>query len=369
MSSRYRFALASPEDDAQLRARMAADNMEGDIVISFRREPSYFAGCRVQGDRTEVIKCVDTTSGEIVGLGSRSSLIAYLNGEPQRIGYLADLRSEPSHRRGTLLARGYRFLRELHERDPLPFYTTVIFAGNRAALDSLVGARARLPIYRDFGRILTPAIHLDFPRRSMRLPGVELVRGSASDLSEIVQFLNKWQGRRQFAPCHSETEFGSGRFTGLGAENFFLARRHRRIVATLGVWNQAAIRQTHVESYSPALSRLRPLYNLAARLSPLKPLPAAGARIPYVYLACLAAEEDDARLLAVVLRDAYNQLRRGPWHYAIAGLHETDPLALVLNDYRTIPAAGRLFVVHYPEDAERVTALEGRIPYLEAGCL
>ena len=76
MSSRYAFDLAGPADDAQLRARMAEDRMEGSIAISFRREPSYFAGCRVQGDATQVMKCVDTATGRIVGLGSRSTSLA-----------------------------------------------------------------------------------------------------------------------------------------------------------------------------------------------------------------------------------------------------------------------------------------------------
>ena len=58
-ASRFRIELAGPEDDARLRARMAAERMEGDIAVSFRREPDFFAGCRVQGDATQVVKCTD----------------------------------------------------------------------------------------------------------------------------------------------------------------------------------------------------------------------------------------------------------------------------------------------------------------------
>ena len=104
--SRFEFSLAGPADDLQLRARMAADSMEGSITVSFRREPSYFAGCRLQGDATQVVKCVDTIAGRIVGLGSRSTALAFVGGQRVRIGYLSDLRLTPELRRGLLVARG-----------------------------------------------------------------------------------------------------------------------------------------------------------------------------------------------------------------------------------------------------------------------
>ncbi len=369
MSSRYTVALAVPADDAPLRARMAEDRMEGAIAVSFRREPSYFAGARVQGDATQVIKCVDTASGRIVGLGSRSTALAWVDGHARRIGYLADLRGAPDVRRGTLLARGFRLLRELHAHDPVPFYTTMIYEGNTPALESLTGARAGLPRYRDGGRVLTPALHLDLPHRALRVRGIEIARGEPVALPAIVAFLNRTLGARQFAPVYREQDFGAGRFAHLTARDFFVARAGGRIVGTLAGWDQCSIRQTHVERYSTSLALLRPLYNLAARLTPLKPLPAVGARIPYIYLACAAVENDNTILFRALLRHVCNVLRRGPWHYAIASLHERDPLAPVLAEYRRIAAAGRLFVVHYPEDAATVAALEPRIPYVEAGCL
>ena len=155
--SRYEFSLAQLADDAQLRACMAGVWMEGRMAVSFRREPSYFAGCRVQGDAVQVLKCTDLRDGRIIGMGCRSSLRLHVNGEARRLGYLADLRGLPEGRQGSLLARGYRFLQELHECDPVPFYLSVIFDGNERALGSLLGARAGLPIYSPLGRIRTPA--------------------------------------------------------------------------------------------------------------------------------------------------------------------------------------------------------------------
>ena len=163
-----------------------------------------------------------------------------------------------------------------------------------------------------------------------------------------------------------------GRFKGLKAEDFFLAIRDGRIAGTMAVWDQAAYRQTHVERYSGLLNIARPFYNTAARVLPLKRLPNPGERIPYVYLACLATENDDVTVFRHLLRAVHEAIRCGPWHYAIAGLYERDPRASALLELRHIPAAGRLFVVHYADEADETLALdtaEQRVPYVEAGCL
>jgi hypothetical protein len=367
--SRYAIGLAGPEDDLALRARMACDAMEGAIAVTFRREPSYFAGCRVQGDVTQVVKCVERATGELVGMGSRSTGLAHVDGLQCRIGYLSDLRLARKRRRGLLLARGYRYFRELHRADPVPFYTTVIYEGNGTARASLVGGRADLPLYRDWGRLLTPAIRLDRPASGKSVSHVRIERGSPERLPAIVAFLNRWWRQKQFAPVCRVEDFGAGRFAGLAPGDFLLAVRENRIVGSLAVWDQAAMRQTHVERYSGALRWLRPAYNALAAVSSLEPLPGEGERIPYVYLACIAAEGNDAGIFRGLLYAAHETLRQGPWRYAIAGLHEADPLSAVLGEFKSIPAAGRLYVVQYPEEALGIEQLDRRIPYVEAGCL
>lgn len=367
--TRFEIALAEPADDAQLRARMAQDWMPGTIAVSFRREPSFFVGCRLQGETTEVVKCTDTATGAIVGLGSRATAHAWVDGVARRIGYLCDLRLAPAFRGGPLLARGYRFFRALHERDPVPLYTTVIYEGNTQAAAMLTSERAGLPRYRDWGRLLTPAIRLDRTPRSTRVLNVEIERGRPERLARIVEFLNRCQRLKQFAPCYREADFGTGRFAGLRAQDFFLAVRRGRIVGSVAAWDQSALRQAHVERYAGIARWLVPAYNTLARFTPRKPLPPIGARIPMIYLACLALEDDDLATGRYLLAAALGELRSGPWHYAIAGVHESDPLAAVVAELKSIPAAGRLFVVHFPGEPLAIAPPGERTPYLEAGCL
>lgn len=367
--SRFSFSLATPADDAALRERMAQDRMEGNIAVSFRREPSYFAGSRLQGDQVQTITCRENATGQIVGLGSRCSALHYFNGQACRIGYLSDLRADPRYRKGTLLARGYRLLRQLHEADPLPAYYSVIFENNQAALQSLLGARAGLPNYIPMGKILTPALHLDFAKPAITLDGITLRRATPADLPPLLALLNRHLATRQFAPVYQASDFAAdGRCLGLRPEHFFIAHnRQGELLAALAAWDQASVRQTHIERYSTGLALLRPFYNALSALSPLKPLPAPGSRVPYLYLACVAVQDDDIALLRALLRHAYRALCSGPWHYAILGLHEQDPLAPLLQAYRSIPAAGLLFRVEFdaPGGALSTRTPDARIPYIE----
>ena len=346
--------------------------MAGAVSVSFRREPDYFAGSAVQGESVQVIVCIDDATGKLVGMGSRALRHAYVNGEVQRIGYLSDLRGDARYRGGTLLARGYRYLRELHLADPVPVYYSMILEGNTRALENLTKERCGLPRYDDLGRFLTPLLRLEFPKPPVRVHGVSFHQATAAQLPEILDFVGRRQAQKQFAPRWSVADFGSPRLRGLSASDFYLAIRDHRIVGTLAAWDQGSFRQTHVERYSTGLRLLRPFYNGLARLTPAKSLPAPGERIAHLYLAFAAVEDDSPEVFRGLLRSLYRDRRGGPWHYLVAGLHERDPLAPVLDEYRRIPAAGRLFAVRYPQDTlgglpapARVGPLDDCVPYVE----
>lgn len=363
--TRYSFSLATPEDDAPLRARMAQDRIPGDLAVSFRREPSYFAGCTLQGSRSEVIKCVDGATREIVGLGARHVTRAFVNGAARAVGYLSDLRAAPAARGGMLLARGYRFLRALHEADPLPFYYTVIFDTNRAALSTLVGGRAGLPEYRDLGRVRGSAIRLDVPKPPLALKGVRFRTAAQQDVPALAAFLNREHALKQFASVWTREDLESGFRGTLKLTDCYVALDRGAIVAAAAAWDQSALRQTFVESYSPKLSALRAANNLLARVLPLKALPAPGHRVPYFYLSAIAVRDNDPALFAALLRHVYRERRAGPWSYCIASLHERDALCEGLEGYRAIPMDGRVFSVNFRDSREAAGWLDGRVPYVD----
>jgi len=362
---RYAIELAGPEDDAELRRRMAEDRMRGYISLSFRREPSYFLGCRVQGEGSRVIKCTDSRSGKIVGLGARHGQRLFLNGEETIVGYLSDLRADIDVRRRTLLARGYAFLRKLHDAEPLPLYYSVILQGNDEAVRALSGARAGLPIYEARGRILTPAIHLDRRLAELDCAGVSIRQANAEIMPDVFGFLRRELARKQLAPAYRESDLGSGRLLGLSPIDFYVATQGKTIVGCVAAWDQSAFRQTHVEEYSASLRAARPFYNLAARFTSVHELPPVGGQIRFLYLGMIAVTNDSREVFASLLRSIYRDRRAGENHFMIAGLHEDDPLCPVLHDYRRIDAGGTLFLIYYPEQRDTISAIDKRVPYIE----
>src|SRR5262245_5965962 len=187
--SAYRFELATPDDDADLRRVLAATPMEGRIAIAFGREPSWFAGAVVDGRFRQVVACRDLQTGRVIGFGCRSVREVYVNGRPAVVGYLSSLRLLPEHRNLGLVARGYALFRKLHGDGRVPFYLTTIAAGNRTALKVLTSGRAGLPAYHPAGTYHTVAVALPRRKRPLAERGVHVRPARAEDLPAVLDFL------------------------------------------------------------------------------------------------------------------------------------------------------------------------------------
>src|SRR5438874_318094 len=113
--SQFRFELATPDHDAELRHVLAATPMPGLVSVSYRREPSYFGAAVVSGGFHQVLMVRDAEADRVAGFVSRSARPMLVNGQPEPIGYLSALRALPEYRSRGLLARGIAHLRRLHE--------------------------------------------------------------------------------------------------------------------------------------------------------------------------------------------------------------------------------------------------------------
>ena len=194
--------LAGPADDAALRDLFRRTPMGKGIRIAFEREPSYFDAGTIQGEIHQTAVVRERRSGRIVACGTRIIREGYLNGKAGAVGYLGDLRVDPTWRRGTLVARLYRFLAEQHG-EVCGWHYTVIFEGNIEARKTIATGRAGLPMYRDCGRILCPSLYLRKPLPEVMLPGVTVRKATESDWPEIVACLNRNLKNRLFGVVHA----------------------------------------------------------------------------------------------------------------------------------------------------------------------
>jgi hypothetical protein len=371
--SRFRFELATDDDDAELRHILAAIPMPGHVSVSYRREPNYFGAAVVSGGFHQVLVVRDAETGRVAGFVSRSARMMHVNGTPESIGYLSGLRFLPQYRRRGLLARGIARLRDLHTDGRAKLYLATIADGNDDAVDIVTSGRTGLPKMHFAGRYFALAVPIPTRRRRVRASQSDLAleEGRRADASEIIEFLRTWGPRRQFFPCYEASDFfhSQATFRDLSPHDLILARRGGRLLGILGTWDQHSFKQSIVEGYSASLRWISPMYNAWARLRGMPAVPRPGSELRYLTAALPVVADDDAEVFTNLMHEVLARASGGPCQYLMLGLHEQDPLLPAARRLGGRTYVGRMYVACWDDGEEFRIGLDGRPPYLELGCM
>ena len=362
------FELATPADDAAIRRLLANNAVPGDVTLTYEREPAYGLGSSIMGSLCQTI-VARGPGGEVLAVATRSVRRRFVNGSPEEVGYIGQLRVDNPQRGRWLVMGGFRYLRHLHGDGRVSGYITTIIEGNREAEGVLVAhARRSLPVYREFDRLCTLAL-IVHRLPSFSRPSFELRTGDTLDLDDLVAFLNRVGATRQFCPVHTDADFADGTLRDFRLADLLVACRRGRIVGTLGLWDQNGYKQTVVRAYSPTLRRIKPLYNVAARLVGARPLTPIGAAMSTVYAAFVNIADDDRAVFAGLLTAAMRRAAERRYAFLMMGFSARDPLPAVARRWPHVPYYSRAYTVCWPGDEEFHTRLDGRIPYLELATL
>jgi hypothetical protein len=363
--------LASRSDDADLRRFVREADMEGRVRVSFPREPSYFDALEVEGRDSEVVIARETGSGRLVGMGTGAAKPAYLNGVPRPLGYLSGLRVAPAYRNGLVLVRLYRTAKERVEQHGVPLLLTTIVEDNTKAVEILTSGKCGLPVYGDFGRLVTMAVSLRQRNPFAWSPGLRVRPATPDDTAEVVEFLTREGMRRQFYPVYEEGDFTSpgGLLRGLSIGDVFLAFEDGSLVGTAAAWDQRGFRQCRITGYGGTLGRVRLLYNVLARLSRYPALPEPGSDLDQAFVALVAVKGDRAPILSTLLADVFDSVKARGLSLFTIGFHERDPLSDAMRGVRHFDYTTRVFVAHWESARGDFERLDDRVPYLELGAL
>jgi hypothetical protein len=367
--SQFQFALAQSQDDAELRAFLANNPVPGNIEVTFEREPDFFAGSEIRGPFNQTIAVRDLHRDKIVGMASRSVAKAFVNGEPAKVGYLSDLRLSPEYRSGSLLARGYRFLKELHADGRTQLYTTAIFAENSRALATLTAGRAGLPSYHPLGCLDCSGINLG--RNKSRFDArCDIEHGSLAILPQIVECLNRNNARKQFAPFHTcEDYLPGGRWRDFNISDFYVARRDGQVIGVIGQWNQRRFKQTRIIRFSGPLGWLVPMAKVVHPILKGHRFPEPSEELRSFYVSFVAVDNDEVSIFRALLRALYRDAAARDAMFALTSLHQEDPLRAALADYSLTPFCARIYCVCYGDGESAFENLDKRVPYMEAATL
>jgi ribosomal protein S18 acetylase RimI-like enzyme len=374
----FQIELAKPDDDAAIRRLLATNAVPGRVTVTFEREPNYFAGCATMGLTCQSL--VARAGDRIAGVACRATRPMFVNGREVRLGYLGQLRVDERFRGRWLVSRGFRFLKRLHDDDPVPAYLLSLIEENREALGVLIELRRPgFPIFRRFGRLYTLALALGPPRRTKveRSTQCEIERAGRDDLADIVAFLRRSGAARQFYPAYSEDDFRGEVTLGFRPEDFFVARRNGALAGVIGLWDQSSYKQTIARGYAGWLRWARPAYNIAARLSARAPIPNAGEKILHAYASFVCVAGEDPEVFRALLRRVCAVAAERGYSYLMAGFDERDPLLEVARAHPHIAYRSRVFIAGWPKDPDNqpnqferfYEQLDDRIPYFEIAAL
>jgi hypothetical protein len=361
--------LATPADDLAIRGLCRREAMPGNITVTYEREPDFSLGCRVTGDEFQVVVARDRQDGAVVGVACRSTRELFVNGLPQRLGYLGQLRIDRRFRGRWLVSRGFSMLRELHDQDPVPAYLVSIVGGNREAEEVLVRkARKSFPSFHCVAVFSTLAVSLGGAKPPLHVD-LEISAGSSEQVCEIASFLQGQGPQRQFFPVWTADSLHKLMSLGLRIEDVRVARRNGEIVGVAGLWDQSAYKQTVVQGYSGWLRAAAPLYNLSAPWIGRVALPRPGERLRSIYVAFVCIANGEPQTLSALLRELYNLGSSRGFEYLLIGLDANDSLLPIARKYSHVLYPSRLYLAEWPDGGHFHEQLDHRAAYVDIATL
>ena len=275
---RYRFDISDETRDKEIRDLLEEDSIKGSIGLSLRTSPSFHKANEIKGRENKTLCVTDEEDGSVAGIGTVSVRPMYVNGRIRKLGYLSNLKISEKNRRSTLLAKGYRYIREIIEKEyDIDFCISTIIESNEKAKEILLSRRCGLPAYIDFGPYICKAVSL-LKKRPAASDDVNIIRGKPEWLEKIIEFLNEKGRNKQFYPLSTMDDFLFFlKKKNLGVEDFYIAMKQDRIVGLLAKWDQMCFKQVVVTDYRGNMKWIRPLYNFYSRLKGFAPLPESSA--------------------------------------------------------------------------------------------
>lgn len=366
---RFDVRVAAAADDEDVRRLLREHALPGDVALTFEREPDSAIAAGIEGDVHQTMVARERVGGRIAGIASRAERDVFLNGRPERLGYLGQLRADlRGHRVGALLDEGFAFCRSLHEQGHVPAYLTAIVEENHAARRLLCGLRfPAAPRFVRAGGLVTLAIPRARRQRLRVPPGIEIRQGSVELLPDIVACLDRNGRRCQFTPRWTVDDLLSARRTpGLEPRDFLVAIAGGRVTGCAAIWDQRGFKQAIVRGYSQRLARWRRVVNLAGSWRDVPALPAIGRPLPFVYLSHVAIDDDRPDVTAALVSEARRRLPAGV-SYMVTAFAEGSPMLLAAGRHRTYRST--LYLACWPDGQRLVESLDARLPHPEVAIL
>ena len=350
---------AVPADNEQLVALTAACPMRGDLTLRMDRGPDFFALHRLEGERSHL--GVVERAGKVVGCISVSEREVYLNGRKSTTGYVGDLKVHPRHRDTAIADALCHYAAAQCRRLPVGSPTLVtVLEGNKAMEKRLSGPRG-LPSFQKLTTIRAYSVPILWKRRLTDLAGMTVERAQWRDLDAMAALWQATASQRQFAGILDSAAMGRviEQAPGLLISSYLIARSGRgQILGFLALWDQSAIKQMYVESYSPRLIVVKKCFNGVAPMIGSERLPESGEPLRHQTVFQVCVPPDRPEVLRSLLVTAHNELRSSRCSFFNVGLDIRDPLGSATEGLLGQPTDVNAYVT-YTSNPGRASTLQG----------
>ncbi len=277
-------------EDGPAIAGLLAQPLPGEVRLAIIPSvaacvPRCDAECRHQA------VVVRDRDGLVQAHGARTVRRLWLGGQPRWVGYLGGLR-----RSATLAGDGRRLARALvcltgtRAGDEVGHDFTSILTANARALRVLTGGLSGAPVYQ----------HL-IAYRTWVVAVAALTRRAVSDQWHAARLADADVAEVQALVDAEASDYAPVVEVGATCQDWWVLRQAGRIVGCARLWDRRQDRRVVFVGYAPALRVIRPLVNLAQRLSAKPTLPPSGSTLASVHVAHLTLPSRDPQALAVLL--------------------------------------------------------------------
>jgi ribosomal protein S18 acetylase RimI-like enzyme len=338
---------ASPFDNNQLLRLTSLAPMTGKISLRIDRNPDFFSLLNKRGT-SKVLVAED--NGNIVGCFSASRTNMVINGNPERVFYLADLKIDPSYERKVLTARLLKKMEDYLRDSGADILFCTAALGNEK-VKALFSGRADFPEFNCTG---TFRVYQIIPLlRKIKLREYAISRIDIND--EITGFYNEFYKRYQYSPIFtSDVSFGTSTFAAMNNNN---------LVASLTLEDMGSSKQNVLMRLPSALKIILSLLGLINRIMPLFNLPVIGEPVRILYIKAFAYKEGREDAFDALIRHAGHIAFLERYHYLAVGIHERDSSAKLFSKYAHFTFNSLGFVVSLENNDEKISKILNGVLY------
>lgn len=324
--SKFAVRNATSADDEQLMKLSAETVPSNGITLSYERVPSYFAATQAQYNRPDLKVVVPVDNPKLViammNLGWR---YCYINGQPDLMRYVADLRMHPDYRGGKVMRLLMDYVHDEISKETI--FESVVLDGNLVAANILHHERKGFPLPYFYDEIRTFTVSQAAKPKNFGSYRIKVL--SRDLIPEANDFILKMKELYNFLPTYDFNGLAEGNhpfWKGMALDDFFMIYdTNHSLVGLYGLWNQKGFKQTRVIDYSKPLKLIRPFYNAYANVRGVLSLPQINGTFDYLMLHSPICHPEHVEVFSSLIFHAKEQTKSRCKETYCVTLAENDP--------------------------------------------